>query len=426
MSNNLFKICDLCNSAIVCEQNLKVITEKELKLVDWYSSIGSQAADKLFTTLHSLNKSEEIRLKSKDKTVALDFLKSLADKIEWCTGSCVNAGSKLKFDIIDDDCYGNSVIFEKCPDCKRALVSKKNLWIIRGAVTIGFAATLGGLGALALPLLGFGAGGIVAGSTAAAWQSSIGAVAAGSLFATLQSLGATGLGVLLFGGTSSAMGLLSSLAVRLDWCTGDCKEKQEKNAIKNENLEISEADSSDFIKYRITITQIFKLVSLQSPDFQLGDAKWNIKVFKQSNHLGIAINSSGSCKIKGTIELNGINEKATSIRQLFTKNVTATDGVAFNELISWDNLVALNSFIQRNSITIDVVIRAKSGTQPPTVVDCLICLEDFESQEISSVPCGHTFCTKCIEKALELNAKCPICKTAANAKKDLRRIHLPV
>lgn len=41
-------------------------------------------------------------------------------------------------------------------------------------------------------LAGFGAAGIVAGSTAAATQASIGSVAAGSAFATLQSLGATG------------------------------------------------------------------------------------------------------------------------------------------------------------------------------------------------------------------------------------------
>ncbi len=42
-------------------------------------------------------------------------------------------------------------------------------------------------------LIGFGASGIVAGSTAAAMQSSIGNVAAGSAFSYFQSLAATGL-----------------------------------------------------------------------------------------------------------------------------------------------------------------------------------------------------------------------------------------
>lgn len=164
---DLFKKCDWCNYPTVCEANLKVMKNEKLKVTDWHSSIGSQAAEKLFTTLQSLEGSEQTRLKSSDTAVALDLLKSLADKLDWCIGKCAAAGSKLKFDIIDDDCneIGSNVIFEKCPDCKRAMVSKKNLWIIRAGVSFGFMASLGGLGALMLPLLGFGAGGVVAGST---------------------------------------------------------------------------------------------------------------------------------------------------------------------------------------------------------------------------------------------------------------------
>ena len=45
---------------------------------------------------------------------------------------------------------------------------------------------------IVLPAIGFGTGGVMAGSVAAAAQSAIGNVAAGSLFATLQSLGAVG------------------------------------------------------------------------------------------------------------------------------------------------------------------------------------------------------------------------------------------
>lgn len=40
--------------------------------------------------------------------------------------------------------------------------------------------------------VGFGSGGVVAGTIAALWQSFLGAVAKGSLFAFLQSVGATG------------------------------------------------------------------------------------------------------------------------------------------------------------------------------------------------------------------------------------------
>ena len=51
--------------------------------------------------------------------------------------------------------------------------------------------------------LGFGLGGITAGSFAASIQGP--AVVAGSMFAVLQSLGATGMGILLFGSIGAAV-----------------------------------------------------------------------------------------------------------------------------------------------------------------------------------------------------------------------------
>lgn len=110
----------------------------------------------------------------------------------------------------------------KCPYCGRYLVSEENLYILRKRIFI--AMGLSGLGGvLMLPMLGFGLGGITAGSVASAWQSSIGSVAAGSLFAALQSLGMTGLGSLLFGSIGAALPLLALLAPKINFCNRDCK-----------------------------------------------------------------------------------------------------------------------------------------------------------------------------------------------------------
>ncbi|WXC62739.1 hypothetical protein SNK03_008569 [Fusarium graminearum] len=57
-----------------------------------------------------------------------------------------------------------------------------------------------------LGALGFGAAGVAAGSTAAGVQSGIGSVAAGSLFATLQSASAGGYGVAIVHGAVQAVG----------------------------------------------------------------------------------------------------------------------------------------------------------------------------------------------------------------------------
>lgn len=417
---DLFKKCEKCSEPTVCEANLNVI-KNESKVKDWHLSIGAQPAATLFITLQSLDESEQNRFRSSDKVVALDLLKSLAKELNWCNADCTTTGSKLKIDIIDDgrEEIENMTIFEKCPKCKRTMVSKKNLWIIRGGVSLGFMTTLGGIGALMLPLLGFGAGGIAAGSTAAAWQSSLGSVAAGSLFATLQSLGATGLGVLLFGSTGSALGLLGSVAVKLDWCTGECGSEKGSNTTAIVN------DTPFYIKLHLTVTKIADLASVQSLDFDLGFGKCSIKVFKESSALNISINSSKPYHLRGTVGLLGINGKTKSIIQPFSKEVTPEDGITLNELISWDDLLAPNAFVQYSAVSIEVKIRVKIGAKKPLLLDCLICLEDIESQELSSVPCGHTFCTKCIEKSLKLKQKCPACETFAQPK-DLRRIILPV
>ncbi|KAL9632646.1 MAG: hypothetical protein Q9204_003711 [Flavoplaca sp. TL-2023a] len=62
----------------------------------------------------------------------------------------------------------------------------------------------------ALPILGFSSAGPVVGSVAAGWQSSIGAVSAGSLFAFLQSAGMGGAAAGLFVGGGVVGGLIAA------------------------------------------------------------------------------------------------------------------------------------------------------------------------------------------------------------------------
>ena len=82
---------------------------------------------------------------------------------------------------------------------------------LRNKLLVGAAAAAAGTVAAAaapvvLPALGFGASGVVAGSVAAAWHGTIGNVAAGSLFASLQSAGAAGLAVKTYAGIAVAAG----------------------------------------------------------------------------------------------------------------------------------------------------------------------------------------------------------------------------
>jgi hypothetical protein len=93
-------------------------------------------------------------------------------------------------------------MWEHCQQCNKPLNNEANIKTLR---TIMAGSSLAGtfLGVIALPLLGFGLGGITAGSFAAGIQGP--AVVAGSMFAVLQSLGATGMGILLFGSIGAAV-----------------------------------------------------------------------------------------------------------------------------------------------------------------------------------------------------------------------------
>lgn len=78
----------------------------------------------------------------------------------------------------------------------------------------GVALTLTAVAApIVLPAIGFGTGGVVAGSVAAAAHSAIGNVAAGSLFATLQSLGAVGGFSMAATGAATAAGAAAGAGV---------------------------------------------------------------------------------------------------------------------------------------------------------------------------------------------------------------------
>ena len=85
--------------------------------------------------------------------------------------------------------------------CKKSDRESTQPWSWRQKAIVGLGAVTGGAIALTatavaapivLPAIGFSTTGVVAGSAAAAAQSAIGNVAAGSLFAALQSVGAVG------------------------------------------------------------------------------------------------------------------------------------------------------------------------------------------------------------------------------------------
>lgn len=109
-------------------------------------------------------------------------------------------------------------VWYRCPKTNKPEVCSENLWKLRGMIG-GTVVVSGVAGYYLLPSIGFSAIGPDPGSFAAACQSTIGNVPAGSLFSVCQSLGMTG--TLVIGGTAAGLALLASAvaANKLDWCT---------------------------------------------------------------------------------------------------------------------------------------------------------------------------------------------------------------
>ena len=108
-------------------------------------------------------------------------------------------------------CFTFFCMWERCKICHKPLNNEANILKLRILCISS--------GALFLPVIGFGFGGVAAGSIAASFQGP--AVVAGSMFAVLQSLGATGLGILLFGSAGAAVSVLAPYLSLLGWCDDD-------------------------------------------------------------------------------------------------------------------------------------------------------------------------------------------------------------
>lgn len=111
-------------------------------------------------------------------------------------------------------------IWVRCSETKKPEVCEANLKKLR--YILGGGTVLAGVaGYYLLPTIGFSVIGPDPGSVAAAWQSSIGIVKAGSLFSMCQSLGMTGTGALMISSTAASLTLLAGVvsAKKLDWCT---------------------------------------------------------------------------------------------------------------------------------------------------------------------------------------------------------------
>ena len=51
--------------------------------------------------------------------------------------------------------------------------------------------------------------------------------------------------------------------------------------------------------------------------------------------------------------------------------------------------------------------------------DCCICFEEIGKTNVTTTPCGHTFCFSCLMKSMDVNNSCPYCRASLRKEDDI-------
>lgn len=206
-------------------------------------------------------------------------------------------------------------------------------------------------------------------------------------------------------------------------------------------------DDSATAKFQMHIGTINALTAVRSSAFTLRGLQWDLSVYKSNKgELGFRLQSKYavpeiSCNILLKIILN--STKHGQVPRFIEKSLEYDEILYLDNVISWHQLMdPENGFIVDNYLIIDVEVNAE---QPKGVVatarnyrvaackfrtemiqlECAICLTSIKQQSVSVTPCGHMFCTMCVNRAVGTRRKCPYCQKLATVD-QLQRIYLPM
>lgn len=194
-------------------------------------------------------------------------------------------------------------------------------------------------------------------------------------------------------------------------------------------------------KFRLTITNVEHLMAVRTPKFMLRNTLWHVIINKYpTNRLGIVLESMAkskafSCKVTVSAKLFNVYGPVEEIQ---TKEMKYLERLTVQMVPWYDLLQPENGFIQNNSIVIEMEInadtpngiyatnrkrRATSNFTEAKLLklECRNCMKSFAEQELSFIPCGHMFCSKCIEHSVRY--MCPLCNGTASTER--KRAYLP-
>lgn len=191
-------------------------------------------------------------------------------------------------------------------------------------------------------------------------------------------------------------------------------------------------------KYRLTVTNIENLMAIRKPEIILQNISWYLTVYKsRSGKLGVYLGSQNTeqrATLKRTMSIKLLSSKGAtkSIEKIGNNDVGDTSVLTVDDITSWTELLKPeNGFVENGSIVMEVAIKMTQPTEANIdqakrlKLECPICMDGFANKDLSNLPCGHMFCSPCINTAIGNSKRCPSCNTPAT-KDGLRRCFLPM
>lgn len=200
--------------------------------------------------------------------------------------------------------------------------------------------------------------------------------------------------------------------------------------------------------FKVTVVNVKNLMAVRSPQFLLRGLLWDFCIHKDRSaqlaiQFGLRTTSNKvSCKIKMTTKLNTSKKNVTSMGRVDTKTLKRSQVPLTQRLITWDKLLdTQNGFVENDAITLQIEIKVDKpefvgendginavqarGTSTQLKMECGICLEAIDGQNLSCPPCGHAYCSACLSDTAEKQKVCPACGIPIT-KDALQRIFLPM
>lgn len=195
-------------------------------------------------------------------------------------------------------------------------------------------------------------------------------------------------------------------------------------------------------KFRLTINGFNEFFGVCSPEVTFDGISWRFAAIQHRDNLYIQIIKTRTAHrfLKLVLKLISFEPNIEPLKRELKKLELKANKLC-SDLYCLSNFQQLvhpaKNFIRNNSFVVEIEMKIqrmetekenrKTKYQASDQVDdfsCPICFGDLKTRPLSSLLCGHMYCTPCAVETVQCHNRCPECNAPA-AIDDLRKTYLP-